>query len=257
MWRNAVPRHHPPTEGPSEPKPKLPMGMPLVPQPRLGQLGGGSGPGRPLCTRPANDRLIYVGFLSPNTHCQDRDPHREYTMCDSSALTRHFLGLARIIRFLFIAASACIGASAAYVLYILIRRRVLAYRSSLRNVPGPGGANWFKGNFTAVQETDSTRLQEEWVRRYGHVIKFQSTLWVRFPPFFLGCLLNSTQCDYLGFCRHRSSWPWTLLPSPMFYKTATLSRNQRYYDSASVFSLVEVCMTAHLMGLLTYLDVSS
>ena len=132
----------------------------------------------PLHPTPANDRLIYVGFLPPNTHCQERNP----TMCDSSALARHFLGLVRIVRFLFIAASALIGASAVYVLYILIRRRVLAYRSSLRNVPGPGGANWFKGNFTAVQETDSTRLQEEWVRKYGHVIKFQSPLWVRSPP---------------------------------------------------------------------------
>jgi hypothetical protein len=178
-------------------------------------------------------------------------------MCDSSALTRHFLSLARIVRFLFIAASVFIGASAAYVLYILIRRRVLAHRSSLRNVPGPGGAHWFKGNFTAVQETDSTRLQEEWVGKYGHVITFQSTLWVRFPPFPPGCSLNCTQYDRLGFCRHRNYWLWTLLPSLMFYKTATLSRNQRYCDSVSVFSLVEVCMIAHFVVLLTHLDVSS
>ena len=103
-------------------------------------------------------------------------------MCDSFALARHFL--APIVRTLFIAATAVIGASATYVLYILIRRRILAYRSALRNVPGPGGATWLKGNFSAVQETDSTRLQEDWVRKYGHVLTFRSTLWVRFFPFF-------------------------------------------------------------------------
>ncbi|KAI0267583.1 cytochrome P450 [Russula aff. rugulosa BPL654] len=58
-----------------------------------------------------------------------------------------------------------------------MRRRISAYRSQLRDVPGPGGAHWFKGNFTKVQETDSTCLQEEWVRTYGHVLKFQSLLW--------------------------------------------------------------------------------
>jgi hypothetical protein len=105
-------------------------------------------------------------------------------MLDSFALARHFL--APVIRSLFFAVSALIVASATYVLYILARRRILAYRSPLRNVPGPEGAHWFKGNFTAVLEPDSTRLQEEWIRKYGHVLKFQSTLWVHFPfSFFL------------------------------------------------------------------------
>ena len=112
---------------------------------------------------------------------QEHHPLNKYTMHDSFALARHFLP--PILRSLFFAVSALIGASATYVLYILTRRRILAYRSPLRNVPGPGGAHWFKGNFTAVQETDSTRLQEDWVRKYGHVITFQSTLWVRFSSF--------------------------------------------------------------------------
>ncbi|KAI0280140.1 cytochrome P450 [Russula aff. rugulosa BPL654] len=56
-------------------------------------------------------------------------------------------------------------------------RRISAYRSQLRNVPGPEGAHWLSGNFTEVQEADSTRLQEEWVQKYGNVIKFQSLLW--------------------------------------------------------------------------------
>jgi hypothetical protein len=107
-------------------------------------------------------------------------------MRDGFALARHFL--APVIRSLFFAVSALIVTSATYVLYILARRRILAYRSSLRNVPGPEGAHWFKGNFTTVLEADSTRLQEEWVRKYGHVLKYQSTLWVCFP-FFSPCNL--------------------------------------------------------------------
>jgi hypothetical protein len=102
-------------------------------------------------------------------------------MHDSFALARFIL--ASIVRPFVFATSAFIGVSATYVLYILMRRRILAYRSPLRNVPGPGGARWFKGNFTEVQETDSTRLQEEWVRKYGHVLKYQSLLWVRFTFF--------------------------------------------------------------------------
>ena len=105
------------------------------------------------------------------------------TMRDSFTLAR--LILAAIVRPLVFAISAFIGVSVTYVLYILMRRRISAYRSPLRNVPGPGGARWFKGNFTEVPETDASRLIEEWVRKYGHVVKYQSLLWVRFP--FLFC----------------------------------------------------------------------
>ena len=102
-------------------------------------------------------------------------------MC-SLALSR--LILARIVcPFVFIT-SVFIGVSATYVLYILMRRRLSAYRSPLRNIPGPRGARWFRGNFIEVLETDSSRLQEEWVRKYGHVIKYQSLLWVRVPSSF-------------------------------------------------------------------------
>ena len=102
-------------------------------------------------------------------------------MLDSLALVR--LILASIVRPFVFTTSVFIGLSATYVLYILIRRRISAYRSSLWNVPGPEGARWLEGNFTEVQEADSTRLQEEWVRKYGHVLKYQSFLWVRFPFF--------------------------------------------------------------------------
>ncbi len=100
-------------------------------------------------------------------------------MRDSFALVRHFLS--PIVRFLLFAATAFVGTSATYVLYILTRRRISAYRSPLQNLPGPGGAHWLKGNFTIEMETDSTRLQEAWVQKYGHVLKFQSFLWVSSP----------------------------------------------------------------------------
>ena len=117
----------------------------------------------------------------PPPHYQEHNSDRVHTstMCDSSTLARFIL--ASIVRPLVFVILAFIGVLATYVLYILMRRRILAYQSPLRNVPGPGGAHWFKGNFTEVQETDSTRLQEEWVRKYGHVLKLQSILWVRFP----------------------------------------------------------------------------
>ena len=97
-------------------------------------------------------------------------------MRDSFALAR--LILTPIFRTLIFATSAFIGVSVTYVLYILIRRRISAYRSPLRNLPGPGGAHWFKGNFTEVREPDSQRLLEEWVQKYGHVLMYQSHLWV-------------------------------------------------------------------------------
>ena len=162
-------------------------------------------------------------------------------MRDSFTLAR--LILTAIVCPLIFATSAFIGVSATYVLYILMRRRISAYRSPLRNVPGPGGANWFKGNFTEVPETDSTRLQEEWVRKYGHVLKFQSLLWVCFPFFFpLEISVSCAKYDRLALCRHRSYSPWTLSRSPTFYKIATLFGNPNSYVSVSVFLLVKVCI---------------
>jgi len=91
--------------------------------------------------------------------------------------SRHLMLLAfPVLRSLFVAALALCGALAAYVLCIFMRRRIAVYRSPLQNVPGPENAHWFKGNFADVREPDSTRLQEEWVRTYGHVLKFHSTL---------------------------------------------------------------------------------
>ena len=126
-------------------------------------------------------RFVYESQQAPHQSSQGS----LCTMRDSFALAR--LILAHIVRPLVFAASAFIGVSVTYVLYILIHRRISAYRSALWNVPGPGGARWFKGNFSEVHETDSTRLQEEWVRKYGHVLKFQSFLWVRFSLLVILC----------------------------------------------------------------------
>jgi hypothetical protein len=85
------------------------------------------------------------------------------------------------LRFLFAVALALFGTSAAYVLYIIICRSIRAYRSPLRNLPGPRNAHWFNGNYNDVPEGDSTRLQEEWVKTYGHVLKVHSRFGVRCP----------------------------------------------------------------------------
>ncbi|KAI0250884.1 cytochrome P450 [Lactifluus subvellereus] len=93
-------------------------------------------------------------------------------MHDTLTLAQHFFVAA--VRFLFVVALALSGTSAAYVFYILICRRIRAYRSPLRDVPGPGTAHWLNGSFDDVPEADATRLQEEWVKTYGHVLKFHS-----------------------------------------------------------------------------------
>jgi len=87
--------------------------------------------------------------------------------------------LVPVLYSLFIATLGVCGVVVAYVLYVLVCRRIAAYRSPLQNVPGPDNVHWFKGNFVDVREPDSTRLQEEWVRTYGHVLKYYSGFAVR------------------------------------------------------------------------------
>ena len=100
--------------------------------------------------------------------------------------------LVSVLYSLFIAMLALFGVAVAHVLYVFTRRRILAYRSPLQNLPGPKNAHWFKGNFVDVREGDSSRLQEEWVRTYGHVLKYHSSLAVR--HFFHDCLSSFYQC---------------------------------------------------------------
>ncbi|KAH8977522.1 cytochrome P450 [Lactarius hatsudake] len=77
-------------------------------------------------------------------------------------------------RAIFIPALLFFALSAIYILYVLILGRIRAYRSPLQNVPGPKEAHWLSGDFVDVQEPDSSRLQEEWVRTYGHVMRYHS-----------------------------------------------------------------------------------
>jgi hypothetical protein len=82
---------------------------------------------------------------------------------------------------LFVVALALFTISVAYVLYIVMRHCIHVYRSPLRSLPGPRNAHWVKGNFVDVPEENSTRLQEEWVKTYGHVLKYHSFFGVRIP----------------------------------------------------------------------------
>lgn len=93
-------------------------------------------------------------------------------MHGSLLLCRQLLVIAA--RALFIPALALSALSAIYILYVLILAHVRAHRSPLRNVPGPKKAHWLRGDFVDAQEPDSLRLQEEWVRTYGHVTRFHS-----------------------------------------------------------------------------------
>ncbi|KAI9443952.1 cytochrome P450 [Lactarius indigo] len=77
-------------------------------------------------------------------------------------------------RTIFISALGLFALSITYILYVLILGRVRAYRSPLQNVPGPKEEHWLRGNFVDVQEPDSSRLQEEWVNTYGHVVKYHA-----------------------------------------------------------------------------------
>jgi hypothetical protein len=99
-------------------------------------------------------------------------------------IMRHTLFLAQryfvtAIRTVFVVALALLAISATYVLYILMRRRIREYRSPLRSIPGPKNAQWLKGSFVDVPEVNSLRLQEEWVKTYGHVLKYYSFFGVR------------------------------------------------------------------------------
>ena len=84
-------------------------------------------------------------------------------------------------RFLCVVALVLFVTFATIVQFMVIRFRIRAYRSPLRNVPGPRKTHWLKGNFPDVQEGDALRLQEEWVKTYGHVLKYYTFLGVRFP----------------------------------------------------------------------------
>ena len=75
--------------------------------------------------------------------------------------------------------------AATFIFYILILGQIRAYRSPIRNLPGPKKGHWLYGNFPGIHEPDSTRMQEEWVRTYGHVIRYHSRFGVRSSTAFI------------------------------------------------------------------------
>jgi hypothetical protein len=96
----------------------------------------------------------------------------------------YFTHILAAFRFPSVVALALFVTLVALVLSMVIRFRIRAYRSPLQSVPGPRKAHWLKGNFVDVPEGDAMRLQEEWVKTYGHVLKYYSFFGVRFTfPF--------------------------------------------------------------------------
>ena len=102
-------------------------------------------------------------------------------MHDTLLLWTHSLVVAA--RALFVAALVLSALSVTYILFVLIYRRARAVRSSLQSLPGPKKSHWLRGNFVDVQEADSWRLQEEWVRTYGHVMRYKARFGVRIYSF--------------------------------------------------------------------------
>jgi hypothetical protein len=110
-------------------------------------------------------------------------PFKDRIMYHTLFLAQRFFVAAA--RTLLVVTLALFAISAAYVFYILMRRRIREYRSPLRSIAGPKNAHWVTGSFVDVREENSVRLQEEWVKTYGHVLKFHSFFGVRIPFPFL------------------------------------------------------------------------
>jgi hypothetical protein len=104
---------------------------------------------------------------------------------------RYFELLIQVVRVLFVVVLALGGVSVVYVLYLFTHHRIAAIRSTLRNLPGPENMHWFKGNFVDVAEPASARLQEEWVRTYGHVLKYYAVFAVRLFSLLCWCCSHS------------------------------------------------------------------
>jgi hypothetical protein len=128
-------------------------------------------------------------------------------MCHTLILAQRFLVVA--IRPLMVVALLLFAIPAAYVLVVVIHRLIRAYRSPMRSVPGPKNAHWSKGSFVDVSEEDSLRLQEEWVKTYGHVLRYHSVFGVRF---FFTCSFSGTIQSMSYFVYFRSPNSWLSIP---------------------------------------------
>ena len=126
-------------------------------------------------------------------------------------------------RKLFISALALSALPVTYILYVLILGQIRAYRSPLRKLPGPKKGHWLKGDFIDVQEPDSSRLQEEWVKTYGHVMRYHSRFGVH--SYFFHPFRGRTYGVYAA-PRLLSSWPSTPSPWRMSFRTAKYSKSR-------------------------------
>ena len=135
----------------------------------------------------------------------------------------YFTHILAAFRFLGVVALALFVTLVAVAHFMVIRFRIRAYRSPLRSVPGPRKTHWLKGNFPDVQEANAMRLQEEWVKTYGHVLKYYSFLGVRFILSF------ARNFGYLeAFFRLPNFWLSTPLRSHTSFRTATHSINRTF-----------------------------
>jgi hypothetical protein len=73
-----------------------------------------------------------------------------------------------------VSALAAAGAYAAFRVVAFVRRK-----SPLDDLPGPSNPSWFLGHVLALNKENDSELQEEWVEKYGPVLRFHTLFGVR------------------------------------------------------------------------------
>ncbi|KAI0058332.1 cytochrome P450 [Artomyces pyxidatus] len=69
---------------------------------------------------------------------------------------------------------ALVASLGVFVLYKFVAAHIRAYKSPLRDLPGPKRLGFAFGSFPGIPEFEGTRLQEQWTQQYGHTYKFHS-----------------------------------------------------------------------------------
>lgn len=69
-----------------------------------------------------------------------------------------------------------------YVLTKVVHAAIGHFASSLRDLPGPPSSHWLFGNFHDINANDGTSTLEEWMTRYGKVIRVRTVLNVSSHP---------------------------------------------------------------------------
>ncbi|KAJ7279322.1 cytochrome P450 [Mycena rebaudengoi] len=68
------------------------------------------------------------------------------------------------------------GTLGAYALYEILKLIYQDLRPPLRHLPGPKSTHWFYGNLRDIQRADNSVLHEQWVQKYGPVLKYKAFL---------------------------------------------------------------------------------